>query len=145
MAAWLNSPVSNQMVDGTGFAFVPPLHGPSKFVYSRNAVCDENVLASNPPIRLVIIRWNSLGRTSTLWTFGDASRCHLRTGHAHVRRRSGAPGAASETPERIGIRDRRIKSQITAVLIQERRTDCWWREEKVVGDRGSLRCDRPVT
>lgn len=48
--AWLNSPVTNQILDGPGSTFVPVLHGPSKFVYSRNAVCDENVLVSNPPL-----------------------------------------------------------------------------------------------
>lgn len=38
--------MTNQILDGPGSTFVPLLHGPSKFVYSRNAVCDENVLAS---------------------------------------------------------------------------------------------------
>lgn len=52
MAAWLNSPVTNQILDGPGSTFFPLLHGPSKFVYSRNAVCDENVLVSNPPFDL---------------------------------------------------------------------------------------------
>lgn len=43
--------MTNHVVDGPGSAFVPLLHGPSKFVYSRNAVCvrDENVSVTKPP------------------------------------------------------------------------------------------------
>lgn len=43
-------PISSRV--GGALLLVPALHGPSKFVYSRNAVCDENVFVKQSALLL---------------------------------------------------------------------------------------------
>lgn len=63
--------------------FSPPvLHGPSKFVYSRNAVCDENVLVSNP-LSTNDNQMKLIGTSEdTVDLFGTRTGAILRTEHA---------------------------------------------------------------
>ena len=88
-------------------------------------MCDENVLVSDPPsffLRLIIIKWNRLGRRDAPWTFWERVPVPFTHGTCSLDAASERTGRAPRTLQRVGVGVQHNKSWITTILMRERRT-----------------------